>query len=240
MENNSLLVTGYTPDGFKITLNIGIDMDDSDIRRLIDALEVVRLCGITPSPVELPSGSNIEDIDVVIMSRHEQTPKAYLYKSNLEHKIGHLYLNTPEEVALFERATAKLIADFPVYEGDSAPTRKERQPHRMERAVKPFQIIKTLKGAYDNGMPKYEYRLHAVLGDAPTKPANPFKPMTEDEPEPQWTEKVAIAWRKENAMYTDKDILAALGLQSKLGEWKFGVKTANQKLAAWKQSQGSL
>lgn len=71
-----------------------------------------------------------------------------------------------------------------------------------------------------------------------TKP-NPLKNVVKLEDEPQWTADVAKAWRKEYAIYSDKDILTALGV-TRLGEFQRGVMNATMLLSIWIQQQNTL
>jgi hypothetical protein len=196
---NSLCITGFTADGFKVSLTLGLDTTAETIAELMAKAVMAKKAGLLANVPWLKTGQEKEEIGVVVRRvASDGTPIVDFYppwgyqNTFGMHKYAHMYLGTAEDVSQFEAQSGLKLADLPVYEGESAMTRKYGSPKKYEVKVKrPFEVVRTEDGTYSNGMPKYIYSYYAEInlelaGQNKTTPAplETVSPMTSTAPAP--------------------------------------------------------
>lgn len=189
---NTMHTTVYSPDGFKLNIVLAITAV-ADITAHLDA---IRALGLTPNLPGLEPGQEKEAI-MTVVRRASNTGVPIIdfyphwqYENKFGYlKYGHLYLDTPDDVAEFEAQSGLKLADLPLYEGQQAIQRKHGHATRFEVNVKrTFGIVRTPDGQHDNGMPRYLYSYAAPASLPPRpegegaggegEPVNPF--LSED------------------------------------------------------------
>lgn len=163
---NTIWTTGYTADGFRVSLTLDVDADAATVAALMAKLDLVRAAGITPNMPGLDAGQEKETIAVVMRRSKpaDGTPIIDFYpewsaSGNYgAFKYGSLYLDNKEDIAQFEAQSGLRLADLPVYDGQQALKRTHGRPHDKEVPVKrAFDLVREKVGEHDSGHPKYTY-----------------------------------------------------------------------------------
>ena len=196
MNANTARIRVYHPQGFQVYIEIMFD-DASYAMREVDAIAAA---GWLPSPPDLPEGGEKEKIVTVMRrAKGDGTPIIDFYPEwNAAgtfgfNKYGHLYLDSPEDIAQFEAQSGLRLADLPVFDSDRPLKRTSGKKHQCEVSVRtPFELVRIPDGQYDSGMPKYQYQYAIekhVNADAPA-------------PQPKQSRKqTATAWYEDDNNY---------------------------------------
>ena len=168
-NGNTLWLTAFTPNGFKVSITLIIDPAKIPSAAQMDAL--MSEAGYTPNLIELDKDTSIEEIDAVVRSVTSKGDTViYCYNTRLEWKLGQLYLDDASDKTAFESVAGIKLDSLLLYEGQGAPQRKNKNPTKWEKQVRPFKITKTIIGQDDQGNNRYKYALHGHTS-APTQPA---------------------------------------------------------------------
>lgn len=159
-NTSSMWVRVYSVDGFELSLTLAVNSAADAAAQL----EAVRAAGFLPRKPEVVDGES-EVIETVVRRQTENgVPIIDYYPAWSRNdtygtfKYGHKYLDKAEDVAQFEAQSGLKLADMPLYDGQSAITRKPGKATRFEvRVNHTFSLKKIKVGQYDDGKPKYEY-----------------------------------------------------------------------------------
>jgi hypothetical protein len=176
MESNNAYIPVFTPDGYKVNLNVAVNTVDE----LMKLLDDIRAAGLLPREPGITEGEERETIAVCVRrAGGDGTPIVDFYPEWSHNgkfggfKYAHMYLNSAEDVAQFEAQSGLKLASMPLYEGQIAITRKHGSVNKYEVPVtRRFDIARKKVGANDNGMPKYEYRYFMPVTAQPTPPVS--------------------------------------------------------------------
>lgn len=113
---NSMWVTGYTPDGFKVSFTLLLDREGA----IEEWLTYIRKAGIMPREPGLNTGEQTEEIGWILKTLHKgETPRIFLYPSKEVYKFKwtSVWFNTAADEAAFENATGLKYSTLPAYPG---------------------------------------------------------------------------------------------------------------------------
>jgi len=178
----------YTPDGFQISLNLPIATTAEASRHMDD----IRAAGLLAFMPETLTSEKAETIVAVFRREHWDENKKiavpvidmfpeWFGEYGTFRFVG-AYLNTPEDIAEFERQSGLKLADMPIHDGDGSIKRLQSRPLKNERPCKPFIAIKEpTKGTTEkDGKSFQNYRFSRYGGQpaaaAPTPPVAPVTP----------------------------------------------------------------
>jgi hypothetical protein len=117
---DSMWVTGYTPDGFKVSLTLLVD----NVRDVQYWMNYIRSQGILPREPGIEIGEQTQVIHHVmrfdkIEEDGSETPVICLYHERSEHPTLKAYMNTPDHVRQMEVATGIPLTKLPILPGNS-------------------------------------------------------------------------------------------------------------------------
>jgi len=176
---NTIWMTGYLPNGFKVSLTLDEHATAATVQTLLSKVALAEAAGVQPNLPGLEPGEETEEITAVMRRAKpsDGTPIIDFYPQWQgafgRFKYASMYLDTPEEIAEFEAQSGLKLADIPVYDGQQALQRTAGQTHAKEIAVKrSFKIAKKETHIADDGKPRYDYRYFAPATPSPS-PATP-------------------------------------------------------------------
>lgn len=189
MDENTgkLYAKVYTTDGYQISLNLPASTTAEALRHLDD----IRAAGLLPFMPENLISEETETIVTVVRRIHfdekkqREVPVIDLYpawRGNYgQFRFAHIYLDTPEQIAEFEKNAGVKLDDMPVYNGQQALKRKEGRKDPTEVTCRPFVAIKEATGTTEMEGNTYKtYRFSRYGGQPKAAPA----PVAELAPEP--------------------------------------------------------
>jgi hypothetical protein len=163
-DANTIWTTGYTADGFRVSLTLDINADADTVQALLAKLDLVRAAGITPNAPGLEQGQEKEPIGAVMKRQKpsDGTPIIDFYPQWKgafgKFKYASMYLDTADEIAEFEAQSGLKLNDIPLYDAQQPYQRTADKPHRCEIKVKrSFEIVREKVGEDDRGHPRYKY-----------------------------------------------------------------------------------
>lgn len=204
---NTIHTTGYTADGFRVSLTLDIDADAGTVQELLGKLDLVRRAGITPQAPGLEEGAEMEEV-VAVMRREKPsdgTPIVDFYPAWNNagtygaYKFCSLYLDTPAEIAEFEAQAGLRLTDIPLYDGQQALKRTHGRAHAKEvQLSRPVQMTRKQIGTHpETGYAKYEYGYYRTMATVPAGGG-----VVEDQPDPEDEAALFPAWlSKDTAAY---------------------------------------
>jgi len=181
MTEHVIIAHVFTPGGIRVSVPFADGATASDV----DAAIAQRGFTATMPGSGFASDTKFDTITHVIRGQHHNdddrppTDKVYFYADNeaLQFKSGHLYLNTPADIAEFEAQSGLKLASLKIYDAPQAPGRKDAE--RFWAACKtPFELAKTPNGrANANGYPLYNYAYRVQkTKQQPEQPQQPQRP----------------------------------------------------------------
>jgi hypothetical protein len=182
LTSSNLWLRAWTPDGFQLSLTLPI----ATVADALVHLDAVRAAGLLPSEPGIEPGQEKETVDTVVKRyASDGTPIIDFYPAWSHggkygvHKYAHLYMNSADDIAEFERQSGVRFAELPIFAGQSPLKRAPEKAHPCEvKVARSFQIVRTPDGEHETGMPKYRYSYFMpALASADPAPADP-------EPEP--------------------------------------------------------
>lgn len=169
-EINSASFPLYNARGIRVHFTVPFNDDGSDINAVIDMLLANGYTEGQPGVVE---GGDKTEIRYVVRGQGtnkdgKPTDRIWMYApwgdddkgSQLTH-----YLDTPDDVAAFERASGLRVADMPVCKGNAAPRRESGDFERARREVS-FSIIRR-KEESDKSIAGYKWKLVQYVPSTP-------------------------------------------------------------------------
>jgi hypothetical protein len=172
----NIKVEGYSPDGFKVTLEGNVANFHAAQRFAQDALRA----GFTPTAPDIGKRKN-EIITTVIRREHidekgKVTPVVDLYPSWGVRDYGQfrfvgMYLNSEEDIRQFESRSGVKLADLPLYNGQNPWKRNQQRPASYEIKCKPFVAVKEYEGEKEIGGKMQQVWKFVRYGEMPTAAA---------------------------------------------------------------------
>lgn len=163
----AIAINAWDRYGFKLV----IQLDASQLRGGVDLTLAARKFGLLPEPPEFPDVDDVGTVtEVVLRGTADGVPHIGFYHQNpgMEKRwFGH-YLNQPNQRLEFEQRTGLRVADLPVYEGESHPTRGKRGTQKYFVSLpEPLLVVKVQKRwrGKDDEVQSQGY-LKAYLGSA--------------------------------------------------------------------------
>lgn len=267
-QQHTASVTAYRADGWKVFFSFVLDGNDP-VASANTRIAELAANGYSATAPGAPEGCKLEMIGWVVRRRQinkdgrPDTPILDLY---LDHEAWNgrlvgIYLNTPEEVAAFEKASGRKLESFPLFDGD-VPAKRDN-PRTSQYVIRLTAPI----GAYIGDNPQYEGEndkthqkrkffgwkdapLTAPTADAPAPAANvtPFPTPTNASdfdaafppnttPAPHWTaEKTAqdkfFGWANKTYALGIAAVLEALGVNT-ITEYTRSKEDALKTIKAW-------
>jgi len=184
----NLIVTAYTPGGFRVTLAFPKHMSAVELDNWLLPN------GYLDCAPGLEPGQQKEAITYVVRrDKHNddgtKTPIIDFYIDKLKYKYAHLYLDNASDIAEFEAQSGLKLYSLKSYDGEVAMDREKAGQKFWQfahKVARPFQMVRTPNGHYDNNMPRYEYGYFApatpsaqndsARHDARTGQTEPTKP----------------------------------------------------------------
>lgn len=201
-QQHTASVTAYRADGWKVFFSFVLDGNDP-VASANTRIAELAANGYSATAPGAPEGCKLEMIGWVVRRRQinkdgrPDTPILDLY---LDHEAWNgrlvgIYLNTPEEVAAFEKASGRKLESFPLFDGD-VPAKRDN-PRTSQYVIRLTAPI----GAYIGDNPQYEGEndkthqkrkffgwkdapLTAPTADAPAPAANVTPAPTPEPPAP--------------------------------------------------------
>lgn len=118
---NTMWLTGYTADGFKVSFTLEI----STVESVLHNLELVRAAGILPREQGLEAGEETEVMGYALRAVTNDTPRIFFYPANerLTWKWIDVYLNTDTDYEQFEAVTGLKLDSMKVWPAGNPPER---------------------------------------------------------------------------------------------------------------------
>ncbi len=156
-QQHTASVTAYRADGWKVFFSFVLDGNDP-VASANTRIAELAANGYSATAPGAPEGGKLEMIGWVVRRRQinkdgrPDTPILDLY---LDHEAWNgrlvgIYLNTPEEVAAFEKASGRKLESFPLFDGD-VPAKRDN-PRTSQYVIRLTAPI----GAYIGDNPQYE------------------------------------------------------------------------------------
>ena len=157
MENkpNTIWIKAYTPAGTQVGITVAFE--DGKLTPASDLDAMIASAGYS---VTLPGAEPGEDVDTmthVLKRIHtnkddgSKTPVLAFYHENakLKHKFDHVYMNTPEEIAEFERLSGLTLASIPEWMGDNYIARDHEKASQFVIALPNPIKVASVKKEYE-------------------------------------------------------------------------------------------
>lgn len=195
---NSVNFKLYTPDGVEVLFHIvpetmgwqpGELGVDHFAQSGLSFVKIMLNSGWLAQRPSLESGEDVFTIDAICRSTKleddgRETPIIAFYPVNFAHPSVKKYMNTPEDVATFERVTGLRIADLPDYIGKDAINRHEADKRQLQFVivVKPFDIIWKANPNYVENSTKPKRYFVRYKSDVPVQPGTPVEQTNGHDP----------------------------------------------------------
>jgi hypothetical protein len=171
----NIKLEGYSPDGFKVTLEGSVANFHSAQRFAQDAARA----GFTPTAPDIGL-RKVEVITTVIRRKHvddqgKVTPVIDMYPSWGVRSYGQfrfvgLYLNSDDEIKQFEARAGVKLADLPLYTGQNPWKRNRQFPESHEIKCTPFVAVKEYEGEKEIGGKMQQVWRFVRYGEMPDAP----------------------------------------------------------------------
>jgi hypothetical protein len=172
----SLRTKAFTPSGRWIEFTVSATSIAELIAKAFELDTQLAAAGLSVREPGLNEGEQRETITYVVRRSHmdgeRETPMLDLYPEKLEYRFMSVYLNTPEDVAIFEQVSGMKLMDIP-YCNFTSPLQRGKDGRNdaayLRAMPKPTGVIFKMNPAYEEGGKKAK-RLFVRWADAATPP----------------------------------------------------------------------
>lgn len=192
-ENNNGWVKLYHPSGAQVTFPVSLmaEITSQQALNAFNSVNVLLGIGFSVNPAGVEAGELIEEVaSVARRTGSDGTPIVAFFKDHpkLVKKFLHTYLNNPDEIAEFERATGLHLDALPNFESDKDITKDHRLahqyitplPHPVKLVYKISDRWKQWDAAGGNGQQPQKNELLRYLSNGTPNQAHPQPGTTPD------------------------------------------------------------